>query len=383
MSTRKIDAWHTAGVIDAETRARLVAYEQAHARPLALWAVYGIGALAIGLGLISVVAANWDDIPGQIRLAVHLILIVGVIAALALREKSLAEASPWAIEAILFVAALLGLTFFGHIGQVYQTGSPLWQPIAIWLALFAPLILLMGRSWLTAALLFGFFAYSCWDFGLRHEMMFNRDAQTDWTELAFVTSIPVLVAPFAAWMRGRSEREAFWKRLEQLAVLYAIGGASLIAIVASIDGFHDEEGLELANHFIRFGFGLMAALGVIVARRTRSGQMTALILAGAGLVFVLAYAFSGSTAMAGLLFLAFWVGLAAAALLAGWRAEFQVAVAVIALRLIILSFELASDLLLSGFGLIISGLLVVGIGYGAVRVSREFAPPAEAEGGGA
>ena len=64
MSARKIAEWHEAGLIDAATRDRLAAYEAAHARPLVLWAVWGIGALAIGLGVVSVVAANWEDIPG-------------------------------------------------------------------------------------------------------------------------------------------------------------------------------------------------------------------------------------------------------------------------------------------------------------------------------
>ncbi|MEL6738860.1 MAG: DUF2157 domain-containing protein, partial [Pseudomonadota bacterium] len=64
----------------------------------------------------------------------------------------------------------------------------------------------------------------------------------------------------------------------------------------------------------------------------------------------------------------------------GWRGVFQLAVAAIALRLIILSFELASDLLLSGFGLILSGLLILGIAWGAYRVSREFAPVSGSDG---
>ncbi len=64
MSMRKIEAWHEAGVIDAATRDRLIAHEAAHARPIALWAVFGIGALAVALGLVSVVAANWEAIPG-------------------------------------------------------------------------------------------------------------------------------------------------------------------------------------------------------------------------------------------------------------------------------------------------------------------------------
>jgi len=53
---------------------------------------------------------------------------------------------------------------------------------------------------------------------------------------------------------------------------------------------------------------------------------------------------------------------------------FQASVAVVALRLIVLSFELASDLLTSGFGLILAGLLILGIAWAALRISRQYAP---------
>jgi hypothetical protein len=56
---------------------------------------------------------------------------------------------------------------------------------------------------------------------------------------------------------------------------------------------------------------------------------------------------------------------------------FQVAVAVLALRLIVLSFELASDLLGSGIGLILAGVATLGIAWLAVRISRQYAPKAE------
>ena len=58
---------------------------------------------------------------------------------------------------------------------------------------------------------------------------------------------------------------------------------------------------------------------------------------------------------------------------------FQFAVAVIALRLIILSFELADDLLGSGLGLILAGLLTLAIAFAAVKVSKRFAPKDEPE----
>ena len=378
MSARKISAWHEAGLIDAATRDRLLAYETAHARPLALWAVFGIGALTIGLGLVSVIAANWEEIPGQLRLGVHLALIAGALAGLFLREQRLAQTSPWAVEALVFVIAALGLTFFGHLGQVYQTSSPLWQPLGAWLVLFAPLLLLTGRSWPTALAVLGGAVWCAWDYAFA---MTGYDAGTPGTALllwiALVTALPVLFAPAAAWLRGQSERRDFWRRLEQLALAYAVAGASLATAVASADGFGDNNGglaREWSSMAVISAVALAAGLGVMAVRPGTSGRMAGAIIAGAAAVPLLAYVLNDLDVPAALLFMALWAGIAAAALAAHWRGVFQLAVAAIALRLIILSFELAGDLLTNGLGLIASGFLILGVAWAAVRVSKLFAP---------
>lgn len=378
MSARKISIWHEAGLIDTDTRDRLIAYEASHARPLALWAVFGIGALAIGLGLVSVIAANWEAIPGQLRLSVHLALIIAALAALFLREEKLAAASPWAVEALLFVTAALGLTFFGHLGQVYQTSSPLWKPLATWLVLFAPLLLLMGRGWLAALAVVGGSIWCVWSYaGAAASFGTAPDrsmAPLLW--IAFVTALPVLFAPMAAGLRGRSVRPDFWRRMEQLALAYAVGAASLASALAGTGGFSDGGMTQEPDGMaLRGAVAMLAGLGVILVRPGVSGRMAGAIIAGAGLVTPLAYSAEDLAVPAAALFMALWIGIAAAALTAGWRGVFQLAVAVIALRLIILSFELAGDLLASGFGLILSGLMILGVAWGAVRVSKRFAPP--------
>ncbi|MFO6446476.1 DUF2157 domain-containing protein [Erythrobacter sp. NE805] len=380
MSSRKIAEWHAAGLIDADTRDRLLAHEAAHARPLLLWAVWGIGALAIGLGLVSVIAANWEDIPGEVRLAVHLALIAASVGALFAREARLAERSPWAVEALAFVAAALGLTFFGHLGQVYQTSSPLWQPLAVWLVLFAPLLLLTGRSWPTALAVVGGAAWTAWEYAGAQDPFGGADDLARDLWLAFVLSAPVAFAPLAARARERSLRPDFWRRLEQLALAYAVGCGSLATAVAGWDGFG--RGL-VANEWASLLLGgvvmMVAGLGVVPARPGVSGRMTGAIIAGAGLAVPLAYAADGATVPAALLFFLLWGGIAAAALAASWRGVFQLAIGVIAVRLVILSFELAADLLTSGFGLILAGVMILGVAWGAVRVSKRFAPREESE----
>lgn len=378
MSARKIAIWHETGLIDAGTRDRLLAYEASHARPLALWAVFGIGALAIGLGLVSVIAANWEEIPGQLRLSVHLALIAGGLAVLFLREEQMAAASPWAVEALLFVTAALGLSFFGHIGQVYQTSSPLWQPLATWLVLFAPLLLLMGRSWPAALAVLGGSVWCVWEYASTSNAWRNPHdpgfAVLLW--YAFVIALPVAFAPLAAWLRDRSARPAFWRRLDQLALTYSVAGASFATVFSALGAFNVRE-LNGLNMAMSGAVALLAGLLTGLARWGVSGQMSGAIMAGAGMVLPLAYAANDLTLPPALLFMALWVGIAAAALAAGWRGVFQLAVGVIALRLMILSFELAGDLLTSGFGLILSGLMILGVAWIAVRVSKTFAPASE------
>jgi uncharacterized membrane protein len=113
---------------------------------------------------------------------------------------------------------------------------------------------------------------------------------------------------------------------------------------------------------------------VVLARLGVSGRMAGAIIAGAGLAGALAYLANDLTTLAAALFMGLWVGIAAAALAAQWRGVFQLAVGVIALRLIVLSFELAGDLLTSGAGLIAAGVMILGVAWVAVRVSKRFAP---------
>ena len=377
MSERKLVAWEGAGLIDAATAARIRAWEAEHARPLGLWAAVGIAALAIGLGVISVVAANWDAVPGLVRLALHLALLVLTAGLLWLKAPVMAQHKPWLHEAALFVFALLGLTFFGHLGQVYQTSSPLWQPLLAWLVLFAPLLVSRGLGTLTAAALFAALVYAACDYAGWLDRFSSGEGDmllNVWR--AAVTAAPLLLAPLGAWMRERSDRPVFWRRLGQFALAYGVGGASLLAIACAAFEFAREGGdvLSPASLVTQALVALLAGLLVVLVRPARAGRAIGSILAGAGLVAILVYPLSGSSLAGGLLFMGLWAGIAFAALVVGWRGAFQLAVGVTALRLIVLSFELASDLLTSGAGLIASGFLILVIVWVAVRVAKRFAP---------
>ncbi len=55
---KKLEAWKQAGLIDADAAEGIRTFEAGSNRPILLWAMGGVGALAIALGFVSIVAAN-------------------------------------------------------------------------------------------------------------------------------------------------------------------------------------------------------------------------------------------------------------------------------------------------------------------------------------
>lgn len=374
MSERKLKLWVQAGLIDNAAAERIRIWEASHAKPIALWAIIGIAALAIGLGIISLIAANWDAIDGPVRLGIHFVIMIGLAGWLALQEKTHDAFH----EAGLFILGALGLAFFGHIGQVYQTSSPLWQPLGMWLLLFSPLLLGFGRGWLSA--LAWFSALVAAAISYVGETLDTAEAVST-TLIGITIAAPILVVGLAAWMRNQPARPNFWLRLQQVSLIYAIIVASL-SLISSADSqgmFWDPEdgngfGPALAESII----GIVASALVLLFRKDTSGKAVAGLLIAASALNLLGWVFAGYSVMAAILFIALWAAVASASLYGGWRQVFQASVAVIALRLIIVSFELADDLLGSGVGLILTGVLTLGIAWIAFRISRKFAPIQEA-----
>lgn len=375
MSERKLRVWQSAGLIDAETAQAIRAFEAENSRPLVLWAVIGIAALSIGLGLISLIAANWDAIPLLVRLGAHFALLAG--AAAVLWRLSQDHARPWREEALLFVFGVLGLTFFGHLGQAYQTTAPFWQPLTAWLVLFGPLFLLRGQGAPTALALMGILVFAVWDYGI-----WSRSGSLEVLRLALPTALPLVLAPVGAVLRRRGTRVHFWQRLEELGFAYGLGGASLLAIIAGFERFNrGGDSAQMLQVIVIWALAGFAAAAIIWrARPDPSGRAAASVLAGAAVILLLTWPLSGNQVIAALLFMALWALVGWMALQGQWRGVFQLAVTVLALRLIVLSFELEDDLLTSGLGLIAAGLLILGIAWAARWVARTYAPPRAEDG---
>ena len=144
----EINTWCSEGVISAEIARQLNArYELAKKdqRSIGLIILGSLGALLIGLGIISLLAANWGDIPRDLRAVISFLpLLISYGAALFIglkRQQSLALNEPLGIFWGLSIGAGIAL-----ISQTYHLPGDLETFILIWMLLLVPVV------WLTRSL---------------------------------------------------------------------------------------------------------------------------------------------------------------------------------------------------------------------------------------
>ena len=141
--------WQKAGLIDDDLARRIVDWEIANRRPVVLWAIAGMGALAMALGVMAIVGANWESIPAWLKLAVDLGLNGACAVAVFVfwRQQRL-----WLREIAALLLFGLVLSGIALIGQVYQLQSDPWRALVLWLALCTPFLALTAHTRLTGTI---------------------------------------------------------------------------------------------------------------------------------------------------------------------------------------------------------------------------------------
>lgn len=152
-----------AGIISQETADRILAYynNKAGKSTNKLFIVFGIlGAMLIGLGIILIIAHNWDDLPHTIKLSfAFLPLVVGqLICGYVLIKR--VESTAWreSSAAFLFFAVASSISL---VSQIYHISGNLALFILTWMLLCLPLIYVLRSSIVSLLYLIGITTYAC------------------------------------------------------------------------------------------------------------------------------------------------------------------------------------------------------------------------------
>ena len=360
----RLARWVKAGLIEAEQAEKIEAFEHDRGKPLFLYAVAGLGGLAIAIGLVSIVAANWDAIPGRVKLAIDLAMVAGLGLGVLRLER---DGPDWAHETGLVVLYGLVMASIALVGQVYQLGGEAHSAMGVWTLLTA-LLMTRGRS---AGLAF------LWVAGLHSTYLawciWAADGPLDLEDLGVAAiywgPLLTITASQSRWVQERRPRFA--------AIFESVGWAELV-LCGSLGTFAFYE--DTANEDWKLawvGLGVSAVMtGWLWTRMARSpaGQAAQWLLATCLLLSHLPLLLSPGDldVVAALTFIALWVFVALWAHRNGSIRTLNLATAVIGVRILIVYFEVFGSLLGTGVGLVSGGLLTLGLVWLWVRKRRDF-----------
>lgn len=361
--------WEGAGLIDTPTAERILEFERGRKRPLLAYALGGLGALTIIVGIISVVAANWDALGRFAKLGLDLAGL-GALAYGLWRAQN-----RWAREtlAIIYFGAILAS--IALVAQVYQLGGALFGALLFWLILGTPVVLL-GRSALLAAL---WLAGLTTTVGYGLSELWERWSAPDLTRLAVDVAagslliVGTILAGHSEWIRAR--RRGF-------AALFLVAGWVAFLLVTSVAqhvwylGMEVDE-LPLMTTVVPLLLGgLLIAVTPWLLGPTEGAAINAvraaIAVAIATSVAPLFIAHESANVVGALSFIALWLSFAVAFYRLGRVNLLNLATAVIGLRVIIAYIEVFGSLLQTGIAMIVGGAITIGIAWLWVRKARDF-----------
>jgi len=360
---RKLAKWLDAGVIDAATRDRIAAYERGHDRPMLLYALGGLGALTIGIGIVSIIAANWDVIGRETKLGADLLL--GALLAGGL-YRSATRARHWETESFAGVYYAFVLASIALIGQVYQLTAPVHEALLTWTFATAPFMLLVRTPLLGIAWLGGLVATVVATEAhhlerLRERVGWQDREYAEWSAIAIAaTFVAFHLAARIPWLvRERPLVGRTWT--SALCAISLLGAFTLCSV------FYDDIEPERTLRWSLLGTGLLfGGFALALPRLYRDISPDALLgarlLVGATwLVLLIGTGFArpdfeaiAAIAQVVVLGISAWT---VAQL--GQIRLFNVLTGLIALRILFVYFEVFGSLMTTGLGLIGGGVLTL------------------------
>ena len=133
----KISKWEKEKIISAFQAQAILEYERRAGRPHFFTATVLLSIFCIGLGIIALISANWQQISTSIKLAADFILLAVVGWGIWFSAQKRYEI--WT-EGLLFGFSLLVMGSIGLIGQVYQLQGDIWKALLFWNVLTLPLL---------------------------------------------------------------------------------------------------------------------------------------------------------------------------------------------------------------------------------------------------
>ena len=348
----KLKEWVSRQIISQEQAELIRRHEES--KPENSWILSGLlilGVLIIGIGLISIIAANWDQIPDVVKLSTNFILLITLAF---ITFKSWESEKSIRLEVLLFAFMIHILATIGLISQVFHTGGNLYQALLLW-SLISFGVMLASRGLIVPLMWAGAFL-----FGIIYSAMVATELEPIFHKnfLAILMTTTYLCAFLAVLSRNIAGEMGITKAFRICTTL--IGFSGLIGA----ENFHTfSNSIHEKLYPLIPGYLLAAITAGEIIRSVEYRKLQKIILISIMIIFFIQFhlPFFEVTNSIVSAFLTILLLTLMSIFLASLqeRRLFQWVLSVIGLRFLVLYFQALGGLATTGIGLIVSGGFVI------------------------
>ncbi|MDX9689934.1 MAG: DUF2157 domain-containing protein [Proteobacteria bacterium] len=383
--THKLKHWSDQQLISAQQVEAILTYEKEKGRSRLFFGLGGLGVLSLVLGVISLIASNWDKITPDMRILGHTVLNL-VVAGIILKFFNKPS---WQREALISFLAGLLMTFIALIGQTLQTQAPLWQPVGFWLLLATPMLLTYARH---AGLAFVWlFAIGFFVFGFSMEKLPREVAEV------LLATMPFLLFTFFSFKKVDAFLPVWTNLMQGLFWVLIVISATTAQIYWRFDTpqqTHDFFAPVPLRSLITAGVGTLLVYLLNLSNRkglikpfwkheAREWEIILLVSYGFAAAPLL-IPHSESVFLGGLFFCLYWLFMGAMGLRLGIDKLWTLATILVGIRIFIAYIEIMGSLAVQGVGFLLTGSLFLLMAWGLKKIIA-YKPvwllPARGEGG--
>lgn len=152
-----------AGIVTEETAQKIVAYYGRQSNPTAnrLLVVFGIlGALLVGMGIVVIIAHNWDSLPKAGKLFIGLFPLLAAQAVAGYLIVTGKDSRTWreGTATFLFFTVAISISI---VSQTYNIEGDLGGFLLVWMALSLPVVYVLRSSMASLLFISGITWYAC------------------------------------------------------------------------------------------------------------------------------------------------------------------------------------------------------------------------------
>lgn len=354
--------WLRAGLISDEQYRSIHDFED-KGPPFAIYGFSALGGFTIIVGIVSVIAFNWDQIPGFMKLAAGFLLLfsIGVITLIVQNRRVLFE-----LFLLLYYGLLIGM--IGLVAQVFHLSGPLYGALFLWTLPALPLALLSGGS-VISHFWAGAFSFAVIDF-LDHGIdLYEGDAIFVFLSVGFHAFVWVSILMRVVkveTVETFSRTMIFWS---------VFTGAMATVFYSAYDPHSIREFIDSFRiYFLIAGIlssgGLVLALIKILKRDLISAIMLSLAMVTVTIFGFVSAAEYEVRVFKAFLFIIAWGLVAIYAARSRKMILFDLAVLGAGVRILVIYFQVFENMAYTGFGLILTGLIILAAVFGWYRIHR-------------